>query len=259
MAEMEKYNKTNWVDGETPLNATNMNHIESGIDYLYTYCKDIDNTIDTSNFVTSESLTNTLSEYQTKLTDAQKSAVDSGITGDKVTSYDNLVNNPPKINNIELVSGGTYQSYIVFDKNYGWNTHNMTIVLHYFLDSSTRNYADFTITLKQVDVGDTSSLTYTRDLLLQATGLLKFDNISSVTYTITNPDNVSPYPSGDFIGETLYLDENNDKAYLFLFDANDGGRTCFVFSSLTGALGEVTDNNNQTIVQTYNYYFVKTN
>lgn len=35
------YNKTTWINGQTPVNATNLNNIEEGINYLYQHSLDV--------------------------------------------------------------------------------------------------------------------------------------------------------------------------------------------------------------------------
>lgn len=52
------YTKTEWVNGITPVNATNLNNIENGIEY-------ITNLVEGSNFVTPTFLNNVLSNYVT--------------------------------------------------------------------------------------------------------------------------------------------------------------------------------------------------
>lgn len=51
-----KYNKTNWVDNETPVNAENMNKIETALENLYTL------TLSLSDFATNSQIKPALTE-----------------------------------------------------------------------------------------------------------------------------------------------------------------------------------------------------
>lgn len=67
------YRKTEWINGETPLNADNMNNIEDGIESLETSLGQV---------------TSQLASKQGMLSSTQLQAVNSGITSTKVTKYD---------------------------------------------------------------------------------------------------------------------------------------------------------------------------